>query len=213
VANLRKWGKVAAKGRVVGTVVTVCVLLAGCGSSSSTGGSSSAAGSTAKPEATASTPKIKAAPPQPEKHDPAQEAENKLNAEIKANNSESQPYAGLGATKAAFKAGNDVTEHEPPAEPAEGTDEDAIEATNSEGRVTKYERIFHLSPPPSNHERLGLVAGIDLPGYPPVVRETSTCEVWRSPVLKRLVGDEYAQATTTDESTSVTMEAVPGPTC
>ena len=193
-------------------VFLVCLLLAGCGSSSSTGGTSSAS-TAAKPETTAATPKVKAAPPQPEKHDPAQEAENKLNAEIKATNSESQPYAGLGATKAAFKAGNNVTEHEPPAEPAEGTDEDAIEATNSEDRVTKYERIFHFSSPPSNSERLGLVAGIDLPRYPAVVRETSTCEVWRSPILKRLVGDEYAQATTENESTSVTMEAVPHPSC
>jgi hypothetical protein len=158
-------------------------------------------------------PKVKTTPQQPEKHDPAQEAEDKLNAEIKANNSESQPYAGLGATKAAFKAHNNVTEHEPPAEPAEGTDEDAIETTNSEDRVTKYERIFHFNPPPSNRERLDLVAGIGLPGYPAVVRETSTCEVWRSPILKRLVGDEYAQATTADESTSVTMEAVSHPSC
>ncbi|HXN39382.1 MAG TPA: hypothetical protein VN892_15190 [Solirubrobacteraceae bacterium] len=106
-----------------------------------------------------------------------------------------------------------MTEHEPPAEPAEGTDEDAIEATNSEDRVTKYERIFHFSPPPSNRERLGLVSGIDLPGYPAAVRETPTCEVWRSPILKHLVGDEYAEATTTDESTSVTIEAVSHPSC
>jgi hypothetical protein len=194
-------------------VVLVCLLLAGCGSYSSAGNTSSAVSTAAKPGATAAIPKVKATPPQPEKHDPAQEAENKLNAEIKATNSESQLYAGLGATKAAFKAGNTVTEHEPPAEPAEGTDEDAIETTNSEGRVTKYERIFHFSPPPSNSERLGLVAGIDLPRYPAVVRETSTCEVWRSPILKRLVGDEYAQATTENESTSVTMEAVSHPTC
>ncbi len=202
------------RGRVCQTfVVLVCLLLAGCGSSSSTGNTSSAASTAAKPEATAAIPKVKATPAQPEKHDPAQEAEDKLNAEIKATNAESQPYAGLGARKVAFKAGNTVTEHEPPAEPAEGTDEDAIETTNSENRVTKYERIFHFSPPPSNRERLSLVAGIDLPGYPAVVRETSTCEVWRSPILKRLVGDEYAQATTADESTSVTMEAVSHPTC
>jgi hypothetical protein len=194
-------------------IVVVCLLLAGCGSSSSTDNTPSTASPAAKPETTAATPKVKTTPPKPEKHDPAQEAEDKLNAEIKATNSESQPYAGLGATRAAFRAGNNVTEHEPPAEPAEGTDEDAIETTNSEGRVTKYERIFHFSPPPSNHERLSLVAGIDLPGYPPVVSETSTCEVWRSPILKRLVGDEYAQATTADESTSVTMEAASHPTC
>lgn len=194
-------------------VVLVCLLLAGCGSASSTGSTSSATSTAAKLETTAATPGVTTAPPPPEKHDPAQEAEDKLNAEIKATNSESQPYAGLGTTKAAFKAGNTVTEHEPPTEPAEGTDEDAIETTNSEGRVTKYERIFHFSPPPSNHERLGLVAGVDLPGYPPVVSETSTCEVWRSPILKRLVGDEYAQATTADESTSVTMEAVSHPAC
>ncbi len=194
-------------------VVLACLLLAGCGSSSSTGNTSNAASTAAKPETTAATQEAKATSPQPEKHNPAQEAEDKLNAEIKANNAESQPYAGLGATKAAFKAGNNVTEHEPPAEPAEGTDEDAIETTNSEGRVTKYERIFHFSPPPSNRERLGLVAGIDLPGYPAVVNETSTCEVWRSPILKRLVGDEYAQATTENESTNVTMEAVSHPTC
>lgn len=194
-------------------VVLVCVLLAGCGSSSSTGNTSSTASTTAKPETTATTPKVKVIPPRPERHDPAREAEDKLNAEMKANNAESQPYAGLGATKAAFKAGNNVTEHEPPPEPAEGSDEDAIEATNSEDRVTKYERIFHFSPPPSNRERLGLVAGIDLPGYPAVVNETSTCEVWRSPILKRLVGDEYAQATTESESTSVTMEAVSHSTC
>jgi hypothetical protein len=194
-------------------VVLACLLLAGCGSSSSTGSTSSAANTAAKPETTAATTEVKAAPPQPERHDPAQEAEDKLNTEIKANNAESQLYAGLGATKAAFKAGNNVTEHEPPAEPAQGTDEDAIETTNSEGRVTKYERIFHFSPPPNNRERLGLVAGVELPGYPAVVRETSACEVWRSPILKRLVGDEYAQATTADESTSVTMEAVSHPTC
>jgi hypothetical protein len=194
-------------------VVLACLLLAGCGWSSSTGSTSNAASAAAKPEAAAATRKSRPPHHSLKRHDSAQEAEEKLNAEIKANNAESQPYAGLGATKAAFKAGNNVTEHEPPAEPAEGTDEDAIDTTNSEGRVTKYERIFHFSPPPSNRERLGLVAGVELPGYPAVVRETSACEVWRSPILKRLVGDEYAQATTTDESTSVTMEAVLHPTC
>jgi hypothetical protein len=194
-------------------IALACLLLAGCGSSSSTENTSSVASVAAKSETTTATTEVKATPPHSEKYNRAQEAENKLNAEIKATNSESPPYAGLGATRAAFKIGNTVTEHEPPAEPAEGTDEDAIEATNSENRVTKYERIFHFSPPPSNRERLSLVAGIDLPGYPAVVRETSTCEVWRSPILKRLVGDEYAQATTVDESTSVTMEAVSQPSC
>jgi hypothetical protein len=192
------------------SVLLVSVVFVGCGSSSSTENTSRA---TTPPSQTQSAAQQTKSPPTPKKYDSAQEAENKINAEAKANNPEAQPYSGLGATKEAFKAHNNVTEHQPPSEPAEGTDEDAIEAVNSANRVTKYERTFHFNPPPSSAERLRLVDGIDLPGYPSTVHETDTCMVWRSPILKQLIGKEYAQATTAPESTSVMMEAVAHPSC
>jgi hypothetical protein len=142
-----------------------------------------------------------------------EEAERQLAAHERAEGDEVQSYAGFGATKANFVAHNNVTEGVPPAEPAEGTDEYAINSLNSQGRVIAYTVTTHFSPPESARELLILGGGIYLPGIVPVIRETSTCMVWRSSNLRRLIGKEYAQATTETESISFHMEAVSQPTC
>jgi hypothetical protein len=100
-------------------------------------------------------------------------------------------------------------------EPPEGTDYYRITETNPHGRVTGYEVTIYASPPFSNGERIGLLGGVDLPnGAEPLPDlEHSHCYVWRSAVLKRLIGKEYAEGTTEDGTNSARMEAVPSPRC
>lgn len=143
----------------------------------------------------------------------AQAAERALEAEERAHGDPVEPYSGLGASRIAFIAHHTVTEGAPPAHPVNGTEEDEIVAVDASGRVTKYVRTFHFDPARSTGERLTLVSGSDLPGSPAVVRQTSTCIDWRSPILARLIDMEYAQAVTQPESISVTMQAVSRPSC
>jgi hypothetical protein len=175
-------------------IVIWALLVAGCGSS--TAGMSDGAASVVAPGGTA-----------------AQRAERALISEERAHGQSPEQYSGLGASRQAFTAHHTVTEGAPPANPVNGTTEDEIAGVASSGRVTKYVRTFHFDPARSPGERLALVAGADLPGVPTVVRQTSTCVDWRSPVLRQLIGLEYAQAITQATSISVTVEAVARPSC
>jgi hypothetical protein len=121
---------------------------------------------------------------------------------------------GLGATKATFEANNTMQSQEG-TEPPEGTDYYRITETGPRGRVMGYEVTIYATPPFSNQERIGLLGGVDLPnGTEPLPSlEHSDCYVWRSPALERLIGKEYAEGTTEDETDSARMEAVSTPRC
>jgi hypothetical protein len=120
---------------------------------------------------------------------------------------------GLGATKAVFEANNTMISQEG-TEPPDGTDYYRITETDS-GRVVGYEVTIYASPPFSNRERIGLLGGVDLPkGTKPLPDlEHAHCYVWRSPVLKRLIGKESAEGTTDDGTNSARIEAVSSPNC
>jgi hypothetical protein len=145
---------------------------------------------------------------------PAARAEHEMEAKERAKGEEVEKYAGLGAPKAQFLAGNYAfTPEDEPREAPEGSKKDVIEALSRSGRVTKYLAVFYFDPPPSDSEKLLLVARIYLPDDASVVRETSTCTDWHSAILGELVGKSYAEATTISEVPSVTMEAVSRPEC
>jgi hypothetical protein len=126
---------------------------------------------------------------------------------------EEQEGYGLGATRATFEAHNTMASQEG-SEPPEGTDYYRILETRN-GRVIADEVTIYASPPFSNQERMGLLGGVDLPhGAEPLPElEHGGCYVWRSSVLKRLVGGEYAEATTESGTTTARMEAVSSPRC
>jgi hypothetical protein len=121
---------------------------------------------------------------------------------------------GLGATRATFESNNTMASTEG-TEPPEGTDYYRITETDSHGQVTGYEVTIYASPPFSNQERIGLLGGVDLPnGAVPLPElEHSHCYVWRSAVLKRLIGKEYAEGTTESGTDTAQMQAVSQPSC
>lgn len=120
---------------------------------------------------------------------------------------------GLGATKATFESHHTMVSQEG-TEPPEGTDYYRILETQG-GRVIADEVTIYASSPFSAHERMALLGGVDLPnGANPLPElEHGGCYVWRSAVLKRLIGKEYAEATAEGESNTARMEAVSSPKC
>jgi hypothetical protein len=58
-----------------------------------------------------------------------------------------------------------------------------------------------------------LTEGINLPDDATGIRDTSTCQVFRSATLGRVLGRAYAQATTTTGTDTATIEVVAHPTC
>jgi hypothetical protein len=114
-------------------------------------------------------------------------------------------------TEAAFIAGNNTTM---PAQFTPGLVIYVIDATNSAGRVTAYHIVDMSSPLDSNRERLALLAGLGLPRDAVETNlNNDTCLVWRSPMLKKLVGMEYAQTTTSTGSTSAEAQVTATPHC
>lgn len=138
----------------------------------------------------------------------------KERAEAAAKKLEESAGHGLGATKATFESNNTMASTEG-TEPPEGTDYYRITETDSHGRVTGYEVTIYASPPFSNQERIGLLGGVDLPnGAEPLPElEHSHCYVWRSAILKRLIGKEYAEGTTESGTETAQMQAVTQPNC
>jgi len=138
----------------------------------------------------------------------------KERAEAAATKLEESAGHGLGATKATFESNNTMASTEG-TEPPEGTDYYRITETDSHDRVAGYEVTIYASPPFSNQERIGLLGGVDLPnGAEPLPElEHSHCYVWRSAVLKRLIGKEYAEGTTESGTDTAQMQAVTQPNC
>ena len=117
-------------------------------------------------------------------------------------------YGGLGATVAAFYAHNQHG-HSPP---FLGTTNATVIATRA-GRVTQWRLETNFRPRPSNFERLVLLDGINLPRDARGTRRSSTCMVWRSRTLKKLIGMEYAVGTTVTGTVSSEIRAQRKPRC
>jgi hypothetical protein len=117
-------------------------------------------------------------------------------------------YGGLGATVAAFYAHNQHG-HSPP---FLGTTNATVIATRA-GRVTQWRLETNFRPRPSNLERLILLDGINLPRDARGTRRSSTCMVWRSRTLKKLIGMEYAVGTTVTGTVSSEIRAQRKPLC
>jgi hypothetical protein len=119
-------------------------------------------------------------------------------------------YGGLGATVAAFRSHNNT---QAPAQPLPGVATYTIDTTNSAGLVTAYSVQITARPPMGNGLRMFLTEGINLPDDATSVRRTSTCELFRSATLSRLLGKPYARASTTTGTDTAHMEAVADPSC
>jgi hypothetical protein len=120
-------------------------------------------------------------------------------------------YAGIGATVGDFT--HDNTMFCLSCSLVTGEAAYTIESRRN-GRVTGYQVAEADKPAASAAVRLSLVAGTMIPG--PVtapVRQSATCEDFRVPQLKKLIGMEYAEASTAPYSTMATMQAVASPTC
>lgn len=118
-------------------------------------------------------------------------------------------YGGLGATKAAFYAQNPHGRTPPPIGLAYYT----IDKMRA-GRVTAYHVQANFRPRASNRERIVLLAGINLPiDATETSLNRSTCIVWHSTKLKRLIGMAYAAGTTRPGTTTATMRAERTPHC
>ncbi len=119
-------------------------------------------------------------------------------------------YSGIGAPAAAFNAQHPHGQSPPPLGVAYYT----VDAKNAAGRVTAFEVENNSRPPDSDRERLGLLSGVSLPDD---ATETDlngdTCLVWRSAKLKKLIGLEYAAATTTTGAKTAQMTAKSTPRC
>lgn len=125
-----------------------------------------------------------------------------------ANAAFSGSYGGLGATKSAFYASNPTGEGKPPL----GVAYYYVDRTQH-GRVVAYHVVINAKPAFSNHMRLFLTEGINLPLDARQVRLGSTCDIWRSRTLYRLTGKRYAVATTRTRTTSAQMHAASEPRC
>jgi hypothetical protein len=121
-------------------------------------------------------------------------------------------YGGLGAKVAAFKAANAsgaLLDQAPP-----GTVNYVVDATDSNGRVIAFEADGTPQGAGTDRERLVLVSGIDLPSDAAETSlNTDTCIVFRSPQLAKLIGTEYAAATTVTGSNDAFMRAEATPSC
>jgi hypothetical protein len=117
-------------------------------------------------------------------------------------------YGGLGATVAAFYAHNQHGQ----SPPSLGTTNATVIATRA-GRVTQWRLDTNFRPRPSNFERLVLLDGINLPRDARGTQRSSTCMVWRSRTLKKLIGMEYAVGTTVTGTVSSEIRAQRKPRC
>jgi hypothetical protein len=120
-----------------------------------------------------------------------QEAKERAHEEA-VNKLEEAAGHGLVATKSTFEANNTASESEPPV----GSDNFRIGETNNAGRVTSYESNNYASPPFSKREPMLLLDSVNLPHDATIVHESADCMAWHSVILKRLIGSEYAEATT-----------------
>lgn len=202
---------------VATAVVALTVGAAGCGGGASTSTGTTQAAAQAPPPKTPAeeAAERKAAAEQHAKEAAEERATKRREAhEAAVKRLEGSAGHGLGTTKAVFEANNTMTSQEG-TEPPEGTDYYRITESNHDGRVTGYEVTIHATPPFSNHERIALLGGVDLPNdaEPLPNLEHSDCYVWRSADLKRLIGMEYAEGTTGDGTSSATMQAVSAPKC
>jgi hypothetical protein len=123
-----------------------------------------------------------------------------------------ESYTGLGSRSAAF-----TSQHpdEPPNPSAvHGLDWFTILVTNAQGRVTAFRMDENAEPPEESRERISFARGSDLPSDAEIVEpNTDTCIVWRSPTLRKLVGEQYAVATTVEGETSAELRAESSPSC
>jgi hypothetical protein len=120
-------------------------------------------------------------------------------------------YAGLGATVADFRHDNNMFCPNCALQPGEAAY--TIKGVR-DGRVTEYDVNEAFKPAASNETRLSLVEGTMIPG--PItepVRQTPTCDDYHVPQLKKLIGVEYAEASTYPGVTFATMQAVADPGC
>jgi hypothetical protein len=178
-------------------VLVVLILgfaLAGCGSAekheeSVPAPSAAHIAETEHAEAAAKTATAKAAPPTP-----------------------TESYTGLGSRSAAF-----VSQHpgEPPNPSAvHGINWFTILSTNHQGRVTAFRMNENDEPPEESRERISFARNSELPSDAEIIEpNTETCIVWRSGILRKLIGDEYAAASTIEGSASAELRAEPSPSC
>jgi hypothetical protein len=118
-------------------------------------------------------------------------------------------YGGLGATVAAFRVQNPHGPGFPPLGVAYYT----IDRTRAD-RVLAYHVEINARPRFGNQERILLLGGINLPrDATPTGISRSTCIVWRSATLKRLIGMAYAAGTTDPGTTRADMRAELRPRC
>ena len=119
-------------------------------------------------------------------------------------------YGGLGATVRAFYAQNPHGSGFPPL----GVAYYKVDRTKH-GKVTAFEVAIHARPAFSPRERLALVSGIDLPADARETNLNSTyCLVLRSRRLGKLIGMQYAAATTSRwDTTTAHMRAERRPHC
>jgi hypothetical protein len=122
-----------------------------------------------------------------------------------------ESYSGLGSKSTVFSTAN---QGKPSPNPPPGSTWYTILSTDSTGRVTGFRMEDNDEPPLQARERVGSLAGNILPSD---ARETNLngeeCIVWRSATLKRLIGQEYAAATTSPDTTSAEMRAESSPSC
>jgi hypothetical protein len=82
------------------------------------------------------------------------------------------------------------------------------------GRVTEYAVAEAFKPAAGAATRLSLVSGTMIPG--PItapVRQSADCIDYRVPQLLKLIGVEYAEASTSPGANFATMQAVASPGC
>jgi len=180
-------------------VAVAAVAFSGCGSTGATTSSSHSS----PPSSEASSPPPSSPPPAPP---PAAKRKTKTK---KVPPSSGPAYTGLGATTAAFSGDHNTTE---PSRPVPGVATYHVDFTRS-GRVTAFSVHITATPPMGNGERLGLVEGISLPDDLTTVKQTGTCSDFKSARLAQLVGNPYAEATTTTGSDTAQITVVPRPTC
>src|SRR5579884_3940899 len=120
-----------------------------------------------------------------------------------------RPYGGLGSTVAAFYASNP---HGPGA-PGLGLAYYHVVSTKH-GRVTAYSVVENVKPRDSTRDRMSLTEGINLPADAVATSlNNNTCEVWRSRKLGKLIGMQYAAATSSPHTTTAYMQAESKPRC
>jgi hypothetical protein len=121
------------------------------------------------------------------------------------------PYAGLGATRAAFDAGHSTSRGP---EPIQESTSYTLVHVNPTDRVISFQITVERTPPLSDRERLDLLAGIGLPvDAAKIAQSGSYCEVWRSETLSHLIGVAYARGTTVPGTTSADIHTTTTPRC